>query len=180
MLLTIIWALGCGSAPPDPTPQTLLIDGVAIEDKIQSLELALKHRPEAASAEKLKALEQKLSGLEDRLTSAEQILRQLQNEGLMKSELVIFDPRETTLEGTNVQTILNQLANKVSKLEHAVYDERGDAGPGLFELRDNRKGQPGQQGQPGKGQHGGPGPNGAEKQMRPPPGSNGPPGKPPQ
>lgn len=162
-------ALLCACATGSVDARDVRVDGESLEavlarlDQQAALAGAAAAQAQADDPEAL-ALGARLTRLEARLSDLELALATFEQQGIERSKLVSYDPRATTLAGTNVQDALTELENRVGKMESRVLDDLGEPGPGLFEVKDRRGGPGGPGGRGGgpPGQEGPPGPPGGK------------------
>lgn len=169
--LALLLALpACGGGPVDA--RDVRVDGEPLDQVLLRVEKQATQAGIAAAQAQgggdadPSGLEARLGRLETRLSDLELALATLEQHGVERSKLVSYDPRATKLSGTNVQDALTELEGRVNQVESRVLDDLGEAGPGLFEVKDRRGGPggpgrgPGGRGGPGGPGQGGPGQGG--------------------
>ncbi|MDP2305546.1 MAG: hypothetical protein Q8P18_05930 [Pseudomonadota bacterium] len=143
-MLTLTMLLACGGAGEAPATGVMFdnarsgTSATTVQGALD--ELYVRCKLEAAADEPTTTV-----GASSELTNA--LSGRVQLLELRQSELasgmafgatsIAYDPRKTTLAGKTVQDALDELEARVTKLERGQIDN-GEAGPGLFELRDKR------------------------------------------
>ena len=147
----LVWmTLACGISSDKLYAEDVVYRDGSVQDALLRLESQLSADPlTAPNAPTLLELSVQLSNLEDRMGRVELETTTLKINGLVPAENVSYDPRATTLSARDLQSALDELTARVAVAEKQLDEDMGEAGPGLFELRDN------QQGGQGGGQQGG-------------------------
>ena len=176
LTLCLFIQLGCSQQNTNIPAYNIDWNGKNLVMALDELERKCSTQPIIASNEdEIKKLTEEIRDLRndvDRLDATMDVIRQtldtVQEGGISHANLIPFDPRETTLEARNLQSAMTEMMQKLASLEHKVYDDLGEPGPGLFALPKNKQGN-GPSGPPPNGGNGGPGgPSGP-----PPNGGNG-------
>ncbi len=142
-MLPLLLLLACSDPPAPRADQIPYGDGTVAD----ALDRALAQGGSAEEGEDERDppgfSPERLAQLEERIGRLELVITQIQQTGTTTATAVGFDPRATTLSSTNVQTALDELEARVSKMESKVGQEMGQAGPGMFAVPNGRSGGPG-------------------------------------
>ena len=113
--------LACSTPAPVAEPVTEVVtvqtDGVTVDDMN-----ALRDE-----------VDRRLSGREERLGNLEMQVAEISEARLADADQVAYDPSKTTLDATDMQQAIDELADEVSGLRAAGTD-MGQPGPKLFEI----------------------------------------------
>ena len=175
-ILTML-LLGC---PTPSAPSSLRASDIGYNDQNVAIALAnleaqlMIQAKEQVDGEKNDSLQEisdikkDIGILQEELVHIRTLLEQVQEGGIAHAKLIPFDPRVTTLKAQTLQDAMDEMMQRVTVLERHVLDDRGEPGPGLFEIPKDKKGNgPGGPPPNGQGQNAGPnnepnggGPNG--------------------
>jgi hypothetical protein len=170
LLLAFTLLIGCN--PSGVQAQDVTVHGEPLTDVLQRLEAqSAPAEPATGTAEETQAPERaaKLKKLDERITLIELAVADMQQHGIENAKLVRFDPRETTLASENLQDATTELEQRVSKVEHKLLDDLGEASGALFDMDQQRH----EMGRPSKGGRGGKGGPDQQGPPGPPPGGGG-------
>ena len=142
--------------------ETLLSRFASIEERQKNFELE--------QVSDLKVLIEKMERIEERLSSLEMSIADLQPP-TYSARKISFDPRQTKLSAEELQGALEEITKRLRSVEEKTEQDMGQPGAGLFQninhgSRKTDRGQP-HQGPPPEQAQGQKGPGG------PPPGGNG-------